>query len=51
MIEVDGNNMDVLLSDMESIAELLQYYDAGEILFADDDAQKNELWKLTTACS
>jgi glycolate oxidase len=46
IIEVDGNNMDVLMADMEAIAELLTQYDAGEIFFADDAQQKNELWKL-----
>lgn len=46
IVEVDGNNMDVLIQDMEAIAELLQQYDAGEIFFADDAQQKNELWKL-----
>ena len=46
IIEVDGNNMDVLMSDMEAIAELLANYEAGEILFADDAQQKEELWKL-----
>jgi glycolate oxidase len=46
IIEVDGNNMDVLMSEMEAIAELLQQYEAGEIFFADDAQQKAELWKL-----
>jgi glycolate oxidase len=46
IIEVDGNNMDVLMSDMEAIAEVLTQYDAGEIFFADDAQQKTELWKL-----
>jgi glycolate oxidase len=46
IIEVDGNNMDVLMADMEAISELLVQYDAGEIFFADDAQQKNELWKL-----
>jgi glycolate oxidase len=46
IIEVDGNNMDVLMSDMEAIAELLTQFEAGEIFFADDAQQKNELWKL-----
>jgi len=46
LIEVDGNNVDVLMSEMESIAELLQQYEAGEVFFADDAQQKNELWKL-----
>ena len=46
IVEVDGNNIDVLMNEMESIAELLQQFDAGEIFFADDAQQKNELWKL-----
>ena len=46
IIEVDGNNMDVLMADMEAIAELLVQFDAGEIFFADDAQQKAELWKL-----
>jgi glycolate oxidase len=46
IIEVDGNNMDVLMSDMEAIAALLAEYDAGELFFADDAQQKAELWKL-----
>jgi glycolate oxidase len=46
IIEVDGNDMDVLMKDMEAISELLMQYDAGDILFADDAQQKNELWKL-----
>ena len=46
IIEVDGNNMDVLMSDMEAIAELLTTFYAGEIFFADDAQQKAELWKL-----
>lgn len=46
IIEVDGNNMEVLMSEMESIAELLTQFDAGEVFFADDAQQKAELWKL-----
>ena len=46
IIEVDGNNMDVLMGEMEAIAEVLAQYDAGEIFFADDAQQKTELWKL-----
>jgi glycolate oxidase len=46
IIEVDGNNMDVLMSDMEAIGELLLQYEAGELFFADDAQQKAELWKL-----
>ncbi|HEY4150210.1 MAG TPA: FAD-linked oxidase C-terminal domain-containing protein [Chitinophagaceae bacterium] len=46
IIEVDGNNLDVLMSDMEAIGELLTQYEAGELFFADDAQQKAELWKL-----
>ena len=46
IIEVDGNNMDVLMKDMEAISELLAQYDIGEIYFAEDAQQKAELWKL-----
>ncbi|MEP6746831.1 MAG: FAD-linked oxidase C-terminal domain-containing protein [Bacteroidota bacterium] len=46
IIEVDGNNMDVLMSDMEAIGTLLTEYGAGELFFADDAQQKAELWKL-----
>jgi len=46
IIEVDGNNMDVLMNDMEAIGALLTEYGAGELYFADDAQQKAELWKL-----
>ena len=46
LIEVDGNNMDVLMQDMEGISAIVQEFDCGEILFADDVQQKAELWKM-----
>jgi len=46
IIEVDGNNLDVLMSEMESIADVLSNYEVGELYFADDAQQKNELWKI-----
>lgn len=46
IIETDGNNPDVLMQEMEAIAELLSKYPIGEIYFADDAAQKAGLWKL-----
>ena len=46
IIEVDGNNMDLLMGEMEAISNLLSQYDIGEIYFADDAQQKAELWKL-----
>lgn len=46
IIEVDGNDMDVLMREMEQIAELMGQYEGGEVFFADDAQQKTELWKL-----
>ena len=46
LIEVDGNDMDVLMKEMEGISEIVMRYDCGDILFADDAQQKAELWKL-----
>jgi glycolate oxidase len=46
LIEVDGNNIDVLHQDCEKIADVLSRFRVGDILFADSEAQKSELWKL-----
>jgi len=46
LIEVDGNNMDVLMQEMEGIAAIVAEFDCGEILVADDEQQKAELWKM-----
>ena len=46
IVEVDGNHLDTLMKEMESIGELLLDYDCGDIYFADDSVQKAELWKL-----
>ena len=46
LIEVDGNHLDSMMADCEKISEVVQEYGAGEILFADDENQKNQLWKL-----
>ena len=46
IIEVDGNHLETLMSEMEAIAGLLATFDCGEIFFADDAQQKAELWKL-----
>ena len=46
LIEVDGNDIDVLMKDIEGIAEVVMNFKPGEILFAEDAQQKEELWKL-----
>ncbi|HMZ45365.1 MAG TPA: FAD-linked oxidase C-terminal domain-containing protein [Chitinophagaceae bacterium] len=46
IIETDGNDKEVLMKEMETIAELMQQYNCEEIFFAEDANQKQELWKL-----
>ena len=46
IIEVDGNHLEILTKEMETISELLTKYNIGDIFFAEDDQQKNQLWKL-----
>jgi glycolate oxidase len=46
IIETDGNNPELLLQEMEAIAELMGKYPIEEIYFAEDAAQKEGLWKL-----
>jgi glycolate oxidase len=46
LVEVDGNDMDVIFKDCEKIAEVMEGFDCSEILFADSAQQKNQLWSL-----
>lgn len=46
LIEVDGNNLDMLMQDMEAISQVAGKFNIAEILFAESQAQKDELWKL-----
>ncbi len=46
LVEVDGNDTDILFKEIEQITGVLEKYGAGEILFAGDAQQKEELWKL-----
>lgn len=46
LIEVDGNYPDSLMADCETIQEVVSQFGAGEILFAEDQAQKDRLWVL-----
>lgn len=46
LIEVDGNHIDAMMADCEKISDVVSQYGAGEILFADDETQKNKLWML-----
>lgn len=46
LIELDGNDMNILMEEAEQIYTLLEKYDCGNILLADSHAQKDKLWKL-----
>jgi glycolate oxidase len=46
LIELDGNDLDVLLKEAEIVAEVVAQFECGEILFADSEAQKQNLWKM-----
>ena len=45
LIEVDGNNPDILMNDLEKIIKVVENHNSSEnILFAEDEAQKESLW-------
>jgi glycolate oxidase len=46
LIEVDGFDPDVLMKSCEQIMQVLERFDTDEILFAESQAQKEQLWKL-----
>ncbi|HNP98838.1 MAG TPA: FAD-linked oxidase C-terminal domain-containing protein, partial [Bacteroidia bacterium] len=45
IVEVDGNDKDVLFKECEKISEILYQYECDEILFADSTQQKADLWR------
>ncbi len=46
LIEVDGNDLEVLYKESERIYEILETYESGEVYFADNANDKEKLWKL-----
>ena len=46
LIEVDGNYLETLYSDCETINNVLENFNCSELLFADTESQKIELWKI-----
>ena len=45
LIEVDGNNEDLLFEDIEQVVAVLEQHHCDQnILFAEDEAQKDSLW-------
>lgn len=46
LIEVNGNEEDVLMREIEGIVSVLEQFKTGEILFADTEKAKEDLWRL-----
>ncbi|MBI4931737.1 MAG: FAD-binding protein [Bacteroidetes bacterium] len=46
LIEVDGNDLEVMMKEVERITEVMEKYECGEILFADTEEQKENLWRM-----
>lgn len=46
LLEIDGNDMDVIAKECEKLYEVLTQFECGEILFADSEAQKIDLWRM-----
>jgi glycolate oxidase len=46
LVEVDGDDMDLLYKDCERIFKVMEAFECGEILLADSESQKNNIWKL-----
>lgn len=46
LVEVDGNNLDILMQDCETISHIMQQHGCDEILFAESSEQKSALWKI-----
>lgn len=46
LIEVDGNDPDILMKDCEKISEIMYAEGCEEVLFAETAQQKADLWKM-----
>ena len=46
LIEVDGNDINLLYDECEKLSKVLDRYSCGEILIADSTVQKDQLWNL-----
>jgi glycolate oxidase len=46
LIEVDGNEPDMLMRSCEAILQVVEAHGAGEVLFAETAAEKDALWRL-----
>lgn len=46
LVEVDGNDEEVLMRDCEKIAAIVESFHAGEMLLAQSEREKQDLWRI-----
>lgn len=46
LVEVDGNDIDVMMKEVERISNVMVNFNCDEILFADTEDQKANLWRM-----
>ena len=46
IIELDGNDADVLMKEAELINEVMTAHECEEIIFSDTEEQKNNVWRM-----
>jgi glycolate oxidase len=46
LIEIDGNHKERMLEECEAISQVMEEFGCIDILFADSENDKNQLWKL-----
>jgi len=46
LVELDGNDLDMLMKEAERVTEVMMKYECDEILFADSEEQKKNLWRM-----
>jgi glycolate oxidase len=46
LIEVDGDHLEVLMQECETILGVVEAHGAGEVLFASSSSEKDALWRL-----
>ncbi len=49
IIEVDGNDTDVLMKECEKISEIMYQHECLDVMFAESAQQKADLWRLRRA--
>lgn len=46
LIEIDGNNTEVMFSEAEKLMQILENFTIGEIMFAETEEHKSAFWKM-----